>query len=260
MLDDPKYEDGSRGPVLVRLAWHAAGTYDKSDGSGGSGGGATMRFEPESKHGGNAGLKLARDFLEPIKQKYPWLSYADLWQLAGVVAIEHAGGPKIPFNPGRSDKEGSAHCTPDGRLPDAGQGAQHLRDVFYRQGFNDQEIVALLGAHCLGRCHRDRSGFDGAWTRSPTAFSNDFYRLLLEEKWTQKKLASGIVQFKDGRDEIMMLPADMALLDDKEFRKWVEIYSKDEDRFFKDFGHAWQKLVENGVKYPSKSWWSSIFG
>ena len=60
------YDDGSYGPVLVRLAWHASGTYDKETGTGGSNG-ATMRFAPESDHGANAGLKAARDFLEPDK-------------------------------------------------------------------------------------------------------------------------------------------------------------------------------------------------
>jgi cytochrome c peroxidase len=60
------YDDGSYGPVLVRLAWHASGTYDKETGTGGSNG-ATMRFNPEAGHGANAGLKAARDFLEPVK-------------------------------------------------------------------------------------------------------------------------------------------------------------------------------------------------
>jgi cytochrome c peroxidase len=81
------YDDGSFGPVLVRLAWHAAGTYDKSTKTGGSNG-ATMRFSPESAHGANAGLSVARDLLDSIKSKYPGLSYADLWSLAGVVAIQ----------------------------------------------------------------------------------------------------------------------------------------------------------------------------
>lgn len=60
------YDDGSYGPILVRLAWHASGTYDKDTKTGGSNG-ATMRFAPEGDHGANAGLKHARDFLEPIK-------------------------------------------------------------------------------------------------------------------------------------------------------------------------------------------------
>ncbi len=62
------YDDGSYGPVLLRLAWHASGTYDAETGTGGSNG-ATMRFAPEGDHGANAGLKSARDFLEPIKGK-----------------------------------------------------------------------------------------------------------------------------------------------------------------------------------------------
>jgi len=75
------------------------------------------------------------------------------------------GGPQIPWRPGRSDKDVSA-CTPDGRLPDGAKGARHVRDIFYRMGFNDQEIVALLGAHALGRCHTDRSGFKGVYLPS----------------------------------------------------------------------------------------------
>jgi cytochrome c peroxidase len=63
------YDDGSYGPVLVRLAWHASGTYDKDSKTGGSNG-ATMRFSPEADHGANAGLKHARDFLEPVKGKW----------------------------------------------------------------------------------------------------------------------------------------------------------------------------------------------
>jgi cytochrome c peroxidase len=67
--ENDDYDDGSYGPVLVRLAWHASGTYDKETGTGGSNG-ATMRFSPESDHGANAGLKAARDFLEPIKGEF----------------------------------------------------------------------------------------------------------------------------------------------------------------------------------------------
>lgn len=61
------YDDGSYGPVLVRLAWHCSGTFDKETGTGGSHG-ATMRFAPEGDHGANAGLRAARDFLEPVKR------------------------------------------------------------------------------------------------------------------------------------------------------------------------------------------------
>lgn len=66
--ENENYDDGSFGPVLVRLAWHASGTYDELTKTGGSNG-ATMRFAPEGDHGANAGLKHARDFLEPVKRK-----------------------------------------------------------------------------------------------------------------------------------------------------------------------------------------------
>ena len=152
ILDVDNYDDGSYGPVFVRLGWHASGTYSKYDKSGGSNK-ASMRFKPESAHGANAGLDVARNVLESNKKKYPELSYGDLWTLAACTAIEEMGGPKINWRPGRIDGQSSRDCTPDGRLPDAAQGQDHVRDIFYRMGFNDQEIVALAGAHSIGRCH-----------------------------------------------------------------------------------------------------------
>lgn len=119
-------------------------------------------------------------------EKFPWITYSDLWILAGVCAIQEMLGPKIPYRAGRQDKD-VAGCTPDGRLPDAAQGQDHVRNIFYRMGFNDQEIVALIGAHALGRCHTDRSGYSGPWTFAPTVLTNDFYKLLLDEKWQWKK-------------------------------------------------------------------------
>lgn len=136
-----------------------------------------MRFDPESAHGANAGLKVARDLLEEVKNEFPRISYSDLWSLSGVVAVQEMGGPTIEWRAGRTDAIAAESCTPDGRLPDASQGHSHIRKIFYRMGFNDQEIVALLGAHALGRCHPDRSGFDGPWTFSPTTFSNDYYKV-----------------------------------------------------------------------------------
>jgi len=245
------YDDGSYGPVLVRLAWHAAGTYDKNSQNGGSNG-ATMRFAPESSDGANAGLDIARMLIEPVKTKFPNASYADLWTLAGAVAVEEMGGPAIPWRPGRSDYVDASKVPPNGRLPDATQGKDHIRQVFYRMGFNDQEIVALLGAHTLGRCHLTRSGFDGPWTRAPTTFSNEFFRVLKEEQWSIQPNKLGKLQFWNASKDLMMLPADMALLADPEFKKWVDIYAKDRDRFFADFAKAFGKLLELGVPYDSK--------
>lgn len=87
-----------------------------------------MRFQPESLHGANAGLHVAREVLEKIKQEFSWISYGDLWTLAGVAAVQEMAGPKVPWRPGRIDGFES-HVPPDGRLPDASQGAPHIRDV-----------------------------------------------------------------------------------------------------------------------------------
>jgi cytochrome c peroxidase len=92
-------------------------------------------------------------------------------------------GPTVPWHPGRTDKDVNSPALPDGRLPDASQGAAHIRDVFYRMGFDDKEIVALSGAHTLGRCHKDRSGFEGPWTNAPTTFSNLYFQELKDNKW-----------------------------------------------------------------------------
>ena len=139
--------------TMIRLAWHCSGTYSATDGSGGCNG-ARMRFDPERQWGANAGLAVARDALEPVKAQFPTLSYADLYTYAGVVAVEEAGGPTIPFRGGRTDAEHGETSPPDGRLPDADKGSRvatihHVREIFYRMGFTDQEIVALSGALLL---------------------------------------------------------------------------------------------------------------
>ncbi|KAK7033326.1 peroxidase [Favolaschia claudopus] len=246
LLDEAgDYDDGSYGPVILRLAWHASGTYDAASNSGGSNY-ATMRFQPESLHGANNGLNIARDLMEKIKAQFPWISYGDLWTLGGVAAVQEMAGPKIPWRPGRID--GTAdNVTPDGRLPDATQGAAHLRNIFGRMGFNDQEIVALSGAHALGRCHAERSGFSGPWTFSPTTVTNDYFKLLFSESWVWKKW-SGNKQYEDKTTKsLMMLPTDYVVVTDKSLKKYAKAYADDNELFFKDFSAVIAKLFELGV-------------
>lgn len=254
ILTQPGYDNyeedtkNTAGPILVRLAWHAAGTYDKETDTGGSDG-AGMRYEAEGGDPANAGLQHARVFLEPIKAEHPWITYADLWTLAGVVAIEAMGGPKVPWKPGRTDFTDETKCPPRGRLPDASQASDHLRQIFYRMGFNDQEIVALSGAHNLGKCHTDRSGYEGPWVNNPTRFSNQYFKLLKNLEW-KKKEWNGPLQYSnsDFGEELMMLPTDRALLADPSFAKWVDSYADDKDLFFDHFAKAFDKLLELGVK------------
>jgi cytochrome c peroxidase len=120
-----------------------------------------MRFKPECAHEANRGLGAARDRLEAVKRAFPAMSYADIWSLAGVVAVAEMGGPAVPWRAGRVDAASGAACPPDGRLPDATKKADHLREVWARMHMGDAEVVALIGAHALGRCHPGSSGYVG---------------------------------------------------------------------------------------------------
>merc|ERR1711871_764880 len=263
---NPSVDDGAQGggggvgPMFLRLARHSSGTWDAKAKNGGSEGG-TMRFS-EGNHGGNAGLHHARNMLESVKAKHPGITYADLYILAGVVAIDEMGGPKVSFRSGRSDASAEvspaqdSRFSPDGRLPDGHKDTreltiQHLRDIFCRMGFDDQAIVCLSGAHAVGRCHTDRSGYWGPWTYGETTFSNDYYQKLLDKSQGWRLVESshgskGGPQFVNSKDDLMMLQTDMALTWDPSFRKWVEIYANDEERFFADFAKYYQQLNELG--------------
>jgi len=228
-------------PLMVRLSWHDAGTFEASSNTGGPRG--CMRFgEGESAHGANAGLNIARDLLKDLKAKYPHFSNADFWSLTACCAIKVMGGPDIPWRSGRPD--GGRHdSVPDGRLPDATQGCPHLRSVFHRMGFSDQEIVALSGAHAVGMCHPDRSGFIGPWTMTPLAFDNEYFVILTTMKWHKTIQGNGLEVFvTDAQPGIIMLPTDVALLTDEKMVPWVELYAKDKARWESDFAFAFAKL------------------
>jgi L-ascorbate peroxidase len=132
-------------------------------------GGATgsIRFKNELAHGANAGLNKALDFLAPVAAAHADVSFADLIQLAGAVAVEATGGPKLAMRYGRKDAAGPLSEVKEGNLPAGGapwpapstDAASHLRAVFHRMGMSDAEIVALSGAHTIGRARTTRSGF-----------------------------------------------------------------------------------------------------
>lgn len=245
--------------TFVRLSWHCAGTYSRADNSGGSNGGR-IRFSPEKNWGANAGLTVAMDALEPVKAAHPTISYADIYTLAGKVAVEYAGGPKIPYSMGRVDDEDGSDSPPDGRLPDADKGSieatsQHMHDVFNRMGFSTREMVCLIGAHTLGRCHTDRSGYWGPWNKAENKFNNALFLFLLNKEWTVKKKHegkpwTGPLQYENDTGELMMLPSCMAMLHDPEMLRWVQKYAEDEELFFKDFADAFGKLLALGLPSP----------
>lgn len=151
-----------------------------------------IRFEYILNQPVNAGLSKAIDILKHFKCKYSSVSWADLIQMAGAIAVETSGGPKIPMKYGRVDaspidkatlssiKSGSGRYSkssmtwrnakrftaygtdapcPRAPYPDGAFSAEvHLRNVFYRMSFTNRDIVALMGAHTIGRAFKDRSG------------------------------------------------------------------------------------------------------
>jgi catalase-peroxidase len=181
---------GHYGPLLIRMAWHAAGTYRIADGRGGGGEGQ-QRFAPLNSWPDNANLDKARRLLWPIKQKYGQkISWADLLILAGNVAYESMGFKTFGFGFGRPDvwepedmfwgpedtwlgderysgdrelakplanvQMGLIYVNPEGPAgnPDPLAAARDIRETFSRMAMNDEETVALIvGGHTVGKTH-----------------------------------------------------------------------------------------------------------
>ncbi|MCM2517360.1 catalase/peroxidase HPI [Streptomyces griseoincarnatus] len=182
---------GHYGPLIVRMAWHSAGTYRISDGRGGAGAGQ-QRFAPLNSWPDNANLDKARRLLWPVKKKYGQsLSWADLLILSGNVALESMGFEPFGFGGGREDvwepeedvywgpettwlddrrysgdrelenplgavQMGLIYVNPEGPNgnPDPIAAARDIRETFGRMAMNDEETVALIaGGHTFGKTH-----------------------------------------------------------------------------------------------------------
>jgi catalase-peroxidase len=183
---------GHYGPLLIRMAWHSAGTYRTGDGRGGGGRGQ-QRFAPLNSWPDNVNLDKARRLLWPIKQKYGRkISWADLIILAGNVALETMGFKTFGFGGGREDvwepdqdvywgpektwlggdkrysgerdlenplaavQMGLIYVNPEGPNgnPDPIAAGKDIREIFARMAMNDEETVALIaGGHAFGKTH-----------------------------------------------------------------------------------------------------------
>jgi catalase-peroxidase len=182
---------GHYGGLMIRMAWHSAGTYRTGDGRGGGGTG-NQRFAPLNSWPDNANLDKARRLLWPIKQKYGMkISWADLMILAGNCALESMGFKTFGFGGGREDiwepeediywgtetkwlgekrysgnrdlenplaavQMGLIYVNPQGPdgNPDPVASGRDVRETFARMGMNDEETVALIaGGHTFGKCH-----------------------------------------------------------------------------------------------------------
>jgi len=181
---------GHYGPLFIRMAWHAAGTYRIRDGRGGAGSGQ-QRFAPLNSWPDNVNLDKARRLLWPVKQKYGQkISWADLLILTGNVALESMGFKTFGFGGGRPDvwepeevywgseekwlddkrysgernledplaavQMGLIYVNPQGPNgnPDPIAAARDIRETFARMAMNDEETVALIaGGHTFGKTH-----------------------------------------------------------------------------------------------------------
>jgi L-ascorbate peroxidase len=252
-------------PIMVRYAWHDSGTWDKSNpGVGGADG--SIRFKEELGHGANAGLIKARGFIEKFKEKYPILSWADLIQMASAEAISLAGGPTIPMRYGRKDADA---CPKEGNLPDGnapfprGVGAaQHLRDVFHRMGFSDKDIVALSGAHTLGRAFAERSGATSyGYGNKGTSFTSNADHVARKDgkkglgmqggqSWTKRWLTFDNSYFTEKPDkELLMLDTDRVIREDASYKPYFEKYAQSQKAFFDDYADAHRRLSELGSTF-----------
>ncbi|MFC7846651.1 catalase/peroxidase HPI [Streptomyces sp. NPDC057382] len=182
---------GNYGPLMIRMAWHSAGTYRISDGRGGAGAGQ-QRFAPLNSWPDNGNLDKARRLLWPVKKKYGQsISWADLMILTGNVALEQMGFETFGFAGGREDvwepeedvywgpettwlddkrysgerdlenplgavQMGLIYVNPEGPNgnPDPLAAARDIRETFRRMAMNDEETVALIaGGHTFGKTH-----------------------------------------------------------------------------------------------------------
>ncbi|CAG9464743.1 unnamed protein product [Pedinophyceae sp. YPF-701] len=259
------------GPILIRAAWHDAGTFDKAMGldkwptCGGANG--SIRHEVELGHAANAGLVGAIKLLQPIKDQFPEVGWADLLQMSSACAIEGNGGPAIPMQYGRVDSGGPEQCVKEGNLPGAkppfpnneATPAEHLRNVFHRMGLSDKDIVALSGAHTMGRAYSDRSGAnDKPTTRHtekgvPADVTPKGGETPGGQSWTADWLKFNnhyFVDVKERRDaDLLVLPTDACLFEDPGFKPHAEKYAASQEDFFKEYAESHKALSELGVKW-----------
>jgi catalase-peroxidase len=328
---------GHYGPLFIRMAWHAAGTYRIGDGRGGAGSGM-QRFEPINSWPDNANLDKARHLLWPIKQKYGRkISWADLMVLAGNCALESMGFKTFGFGGGRADawepddstywgpedvwledkrytgerdlerplaavQMGLIYVNPEGPngKPDPIAAATDIRETFARMAMNDEETVALIaGGHTFGKTHDAAdprqyvglapagapieeqnlgwrntfgtgsgddtitSGLEGAWTQTPTRWSNLYFDNLFNYEWELTKSPAGAYQWKpkdgagngsvpDAHDKSKshaptMLTTDLSLKVDPIYGPISKRFHENPHEFADAFAKAWYKLTHRDM-------------
>ncbi len=200
-------------PMFLRLVFHDAW-------KGGQGTlGLAAELANKENRGLEMGVEMLKDLQEQIREEEKQaISLADLIAMAGAVAVEKCGGPAIPVALGRVD----ANKPSSQELPQANMSVLQLIEVYQEKGLNKQDLVALSGGHTLGK------GQGRPFTEDMFSFSNSYFQDLLARGHQASE---------------SLLPSDYALLNDEECLFLIIEYSRDRDRFFRDFSTAYQKLV-----------------
>eukprot|EP00803_Ostreobium_quekettii_P004239 evm.model.scf_428.1 EVM.evm.TU.scf_428.1 scf_428:17482-20213(-) len=219
------------GGLFLRAAFHDAGTFNAKNSSLQTGPNGSLQYEAgEVQNNGLAvGIDVLTDLHANLKDMNCPVTMADLIQIAGAEAVATAGGPKMKVELGRKDVPKDKIDTMD-NLPSPFQSADELKKLFTGNTYTVQDLVALSGAHTIGRVRfffRRPPQLD----ETPKTFDNKYYIELLGNN----PRFNGAFQ------------SDKVLAEDPETRPYVEKYAKSKSAFFKDFEEAYLKMGKLGV-------------
>jgi L-ascorbate peroxidase len=260
------------GPIL-RLAFHDATVRSIAEDPfiGGADGSIRYELEWSENRGLSKPLKVVQAIFDLQKENFgdsenkASLSFADTLALSGSAAVQAAKGPYIPIKLGRKDVDHADNrfldkpiqsetdrSTITTSLPSAALDSLGLRNYFKRLGLTEEELVALSGAHDLGRhvtltdmpkdclrnltrtCLEDAPVLTPFISKDPDTFSNRYFETLL--RWNSRAI---------NRGEALFIPTDVTMVVDDGLKKYVSEYANDEQLFFKRFRRAYQKVVDS---------------
>ena len=256
---------------MFRLAWQDACSYRHGSSSdwpkcGGCNG--SVRLYPEIDHATNAKLDAAVSLLQPLHgERKGWVSWSDLIQMAGAVAVEVGGGVKVPMRYGRLQVNERRHCAGegatgrdmvigcsvgrgdggvegrvdgDGDATVPGPHAGHLREVFSRMGLGDDAAVALLGNPSIRRSFARQESVDSLagtrWRGDATPFDNAFF----------EHVFGRLAEQRPRRGEVQ------ALLEDARLRSVAEGFASDKGLFYKEYARAHAAMAECGARFEPR--------
>ena len=225
-------------PAVLRVAFHDAGTFNKTSNDGGMNGSVLYELGRPESFGLKRGLNPIKEVYEEMKARgfgddTGGVSLADCIACAGAYAVELTGGPKflesVPL--GRKD---ASSADPEKRMPVETLRGKEMREHFQNlYGLSSQEMIALSGAHTIGQ-----KGFGDPYT-----FDNEYFVTLKKDPWNLPNLTKDELEM----NEHIGLLSDRYLLEDEENRKWIDKYAEDAGAFKKDFVDAYIKLTTLGV-------------